>query len=130
MRMQEIVRGEVVVIRAKDRLTVETEAEFRQGVRRLLDGGQTRLVLDLAAVPAIDSCGLGAMVAGFVSARRRGGGLKLVNASRHHLHLLAVTKLITVFELFDSEEEAVRSLTAFGRRKTAEPGAGEAAAKV
>jgi anti-sigma B factor antagonist len=128
--MKEFVRGDVVIISPKDRLTVETEEEFRRAVRRLLDGGQTRLLLDLATVPAIDSCGLGAMIAGFVSARRRGGALKLVNASGHHVHLLAVTKLVTVFELFDSEEEAVRSFMALGRRKPTDPGAGEAAAKI
>ena len=130
MRMKEAVRGDVVIISPKDRLTVETEEEFRRAVRRLLDGGQTRLVLDLATVPAIDSCGLGAMIASFVSARRRGGALKLANATGYHVHLLKVTRLVTVFELFDSEDEAARSFATFGYRKTGDKGTGEAAAKV
>ena len=129
MNMKETVRGDVVILKPKDRLTVETEAEFREAVRRLLDGGKTRLVLDLATVPAIDSCGLGAMIEGYISARRRGGAMKLVNASGHHVHLLAVTKLVTVFEMFDSEAEAARSFVSFGRHKNGDTGTGEAAAK-
>ena len=109
MRIDEVVRGEVVIMRPKGRLTLETEGEFREAVRRLFDIGRTRLVLDLANVPYVDSCGLGAMIQEFISARRRGGGLKLLNVCGHIRHLLAVTKLLTVFETFESEDAAARS---------------------
>jgi anti-sigma B factor antagonist len=117
MKIEEVVRGDVVVVRPKGRLTVETEEELREAVRRLFDAGWTRLVLDLASVRFIDSCGLGAIIHGYISARRRGGGLKLLNVSRHNVHLLAITKLLTVFETFDSEDEAIRSYSPKGSRQ-------------
>ena len=116
MRIDEVVRGEVVIMRPKGRLTLETEGEFREAVRRLFDIGRTRLVLDLANVPYVDSCGLGAMIQEFISARRRGGGLKLLNVCGHIRHLLAVTKLLTVFETFESEDAAARSFFERGPR--------------
>jgi anti-sigma B factor antagonist len=105
MRIEETVRGNVVIIEPKGRLTVEIEEEFRETVRRLLESGRTRLVLNLANVPSIDSCGLGAIVHGCVSARRRGGDIKLLKVSGRNHHLLAITKLLTVFETYDSEDE-------------------------
>jgi anti-sigma B factor antagonist len=89
-----------------------------------------RLVLDLASVPAIDRCGLGAMIEGHISAPPPRRGLKLLNVSGHNVHLLAVTKLVTLFEMFDSEEEAARSFAAFGRRRTGDTRTVESAAKV
>jgi anti-sigma B factor antagonist len=112
MRIGETIRGDVVIIEPKGRLTVETEQEFRETVRRQFDAGRTRLVLNLADVPYIDSCGLGAMTQEYISARRRGGDLKLLNLSGRNRHLLTLTKLVTVFETYDSEEEAARSFGA------------------
>jgi anti-sigma B factor antagonist len=104
--------GDVVIVEPKGRLTVETEAEFVQAVRRLLDAGQIRLVLNLADVPYIDSAGLGAIAHTYTSAWRRGGEMKLLNVVARNRQLLNVTKLLSVFEVFESEDEAVRS---FGR---------------
>jgi anti-sigma B factor antagonist len=112
MRIEETVRGDVVIIEPKGRLTVEIEEQFRETVRRLLESGRTRLVLNLANVPSIDSCGLGAIVQGYISARRRGGDLKLLNVSGRNHHLLTITKLLTVFETYDSEDEVGRSFGA------------------
>jgi anti-sigma B factor antagonist len=110
MRIEETVRGNVVIIEPKGRLTVEIEEQFRDTVRRLLESGRTRLVLNLANVPSIDSCGLGAIVQGYISARRRGGDLKLLNVSGRNHHLLTITKLLTVFETYDSEDEVEAQL--------------------
>ncbi|OFV92507.1 MAG: hypothetical protein A3G76_14020 [Acidobacteria bacterium RIFCSPLOWO2_12_FULL_65_11] len=109
MTIEETVRGNVVFIEPKGRLTVETEEEFRGTVRQLLETGWTRLVLNLADVPYIDSCGLGAIAQEYISARRRGGDLKLLNVAGRNHHLLTLTKLVTVFETYDSEDEAARS---------------------
>lgn len=109
MRIHETVRNGVVVLAPRGRITVETEAEFSQAVRRLIETGQTRLVLNLAEVSSIDSCGLGAIAQAYVSAWLRGGTLKLANVARRNYRLLSVTRLDTVFEVFDSEEEAVGS---------------------
>ena len=112
MWVNERICNDVVFIEPKGRLTVETEAEFVGAVKRLLDAGRTRLVLNLADVPYIDSSGLGAMAQTYTSAWRRGGDLKLLNVTARNRQLLTVTKLLTVFEVFESEEEAVRSFVA------------------
>lgn len=112
MKIEETVRGDVVIIEPKGRLTVETEEQFTEAVRRHLDAGRTSLVLNLANVPLIDSCGLGAMTQGHISARRRGGDLRLMNVGGRNLQLLTVTKLVTVFETYDSAEEAALSFGA------------------
>jgi anti-sigma B factor antagonist len=112
MRIDETIRHDVVFIEPKGQVTLDTEAQFRQTVRRHFDAGRTRLVLNLAEVPYIDSCGLGAIAQEYISARRRGGDLKLLNVSGRNHHLLVLTKLLTVFETFDSAEEAARSFGA------------------
>ena len=63
----------VVVLELTERLTVETEADLKEAVHRQLDAGRPHLVLDLARVPYVDSCGLGTMVQAYVSAHRAGG---------------------------------------------------------
>jgi anti-sigma B factor antagonist len=112
MTIEETVYGNVVIIEPKGRLTVEIEEQFRDTVRRLLESGRARLVLNLASVPYIDSCGLGAIVQAYVSARRHGGDLKLLNVSGRNHRLLTITKLLTVFETYDSEDEVGRSFGA------------------
>jgi len=109
MRIEERVCDDVLIIEPKGRLTIETESEFVAAVRRALDAGHARLVLNLADVPYIDSSGLGSIAHAYTSAWRRGGDLKLLNVGRRNLQLLTITKLATVFELFESEAEAVRS---------------------
>lgn len=129
MRIHEPVHNGVVVIEPQGRLTVETETQFRQAVRRLIDAGWTRLVLNLADVPSIDSCGLGAIAQAYVSAKCRGGTLKLANVARRNYHLLSVTKLNTVFEVFDSEEEAARSFGVTGQGSPSDGGEAYAAGR-
>jgi anti-sigma B factor antagonist len=109
MRVDHCIRNGVVIISPRGRLTVETEAQFVQIVRQILNDGRTRLVLNLADVPYIDSSGLGAIAQAYTSAWRRGGELKLLHVKHRNRHLLTVTRLISVFEVFDSEDEAVRS---------------------
>jgi anti-anti-sigma factor len=109
MWVNERALDEVVIIEPKGRLTVETEAEFVLAVRRLLDAGRNRLVLDLADVPYIDSSGLGAIAYAYTSAWRRGGELKLLNVRGRNRRVLMVTKLLTVFDVFEAEDEAIRS---------------------
>jgi anti-sigma B factor antagonist len=90
----------VVILELTDRLTVETEAELKDAVRRQLDAGRRHLVLDLARVPYVDSCGLGTMVQAYVSAHRMGGSVKLLNVGQRVRQLLTITRLMTVFELY------------------------------
>jgi len=102
----------IAVLEPKGRLTLETQPEFTKAVRRLFDAGHIRLVLDLAAVPYIDSCGLGAIAHAYVSARRRGGDLKLLHVRDRNLRILTITKLLTVFDVCESDHEVIRGFDA------------------
>ena len=75
----------------------------------MLTAGKKKLVLNLEGVPYIDSAGLGEIVRTFTTVSRQGGSLKLLNLTKRIEDLLAITKLLTVFETFDSEAEAVQS---------------------
>ena len=81
-------------------------------VRRLVHEGYSRVVLDLARVRYVDSAGLGDLVQAVSAARTRGGAIKLVNVTTRLNDLLVVTKLLTVFECLDQEDEAVASFAA------------------
>lgn len=109
MTINESRLGEIVVIAPDGRLTVETESEFSGAVKRTLAAGHKFLVLDLADVPYIDSCGLGAIAQAYVGACRRGGTMKLANVGGRTWRLLRITQLLTVFEVYDSIEAAGRS---------------------
>lgn len=109
MIINEDRRGEIVIIAPSGRLTVETEEEFSAAVKRTLAAGHEYLILDLQAVPYIDSCGLGAIAQVYVGACRRGGTVKLANVAGRNWRLLRITRLLTVFEVYDSVEAAARS---------------------
>ena len=74
--------------------------------------GRKQLVLNLADVPYIDSAGLGEVVRTFTTVSRQGGNLKLLNLTKRITDLLAITKLLTVFDTYDSEQDAVQSFSA------------------
>jgi len=107
VQVLEHLYSNVVVLELTERLTVETEADLKDAVRRQLDAGRRHLVLDLARVPYVDSCGLGTMVQAYVSAHRAGGWVKLRNVTPRVHHLLTITRLTTVFEFFQPGMRAV-----------------------
>jgi anti-sigma B factor antagonist len=109
MTIHNNLRGNVTIIAPSGRLTVETEAEVAAVVRRAFAAGTPHLVLDLAEVAYIDSCGLGLIAQTYVSAFRRGGTVKLANVNGRNRRLLTITKLLPVFEVFNDVDEAVRS---------------------
>ncbi len=91
-------------------LTVgDAATALRTTLREIVSAGGSNVVLNLAAVDYIDSTGLGAMVVCFTTLRKSGGRLVLLNLIRRHLELLVITKLSTVFEIFDDEQDAVNS---------------------
>jgi anti-sigma B factor antagonist len=100
----------VVILDCHGRLTVgDSATALRDRLRQLAAEGHTRIILNLAEVDYIDSTGLGTLVICFTSLRKAGGGLHLLNVSRRNIELLILTKLATVFELFDDEQNAVNS---------------------
>lgn len=86
----------------------DESALLRDTVKKLI-GENSRIVLNLAGISYIDSGGLGTLVALYTTARNAGGAVKLANLTQRVGDLLQVTKLVTVFETFDSEQEAVDS---------------------
>ncbi len=100
----------VVLLDVKGRLTVGPAAvALRDYLRELAASGKTNVVLNLAEVDYIDSTGLGNLVVCYTSLRKAGGRMRLLNVNRRNIELLVLTKLTTVFELFDDEQSAVNS---------------------
>jgi anti-sigma B factor antagonist len=101
---------DVEVVEVSGRIELgEGSAAIREVVRDLLARGRKKIVLDLADVDYIDSAGLGALVSAFTSVRNEGGDLKLVYLTKKVQDLLQMTKLYTVFEIFDDETAAIKS---------------------
>ncbi len=107
MQVLEHVYPNVVILELTERLTLETEVDLRDAVRRQLDAGRRHIVLDLARAPYVDSCGLGTMVQAYVSAHRAGGSVRLLNVGQRVRQLLTITRLLTVFELYQPEAKAI-----------------------
>ncbi len=102
--------GDVTVMDAAGRVTLgEGASAFRDAIRSFAAKGDKKLLLNLADVSYIDSSGIGEMVSGFTTVTNGGGQLKLVGLSKRVKDLLQITKLYTVFEVYDDEAEAVRS---------------------
>lgn len=89
----------------------EETVALREKVKGLLAAGKKKIVLDLKNVTMIDSSGLGALVTAHTSAKSSGATLRLCNLGSRTNELLQMTRLVTVFEVSDSEAEAVRAMT-------------------
>lgn len=87
----------------------EETSKLRESVKKLVADGKKKLVLDMKNVTMIDSSGLGALVAAYSSAKSGGASLRLCNLGAHFNQLLQITKLLTVFEVAKTEQDAVRS---------------------
>jgi len=87
----------------------EGDMQIKERIRDLLSDGQRKILLNLGDVSYIDSAGLGALISTYATVKREGGQLKLVNLTKRVQDLLAITKLITVFDTFDTEKEALDS---------------------
>ena len=102
--------GDVTVIDAAGRITLgDGASSFRDTIRDLAAKGNKKLLLNLADVSYIDSSGIGEMVSGFTTVTNNGGQLKLLGLSKRVKDLLQITKLYTVFDVFDDETTAIRS---------------------
>jgi len=100
----------ILILDLKGRLTAgEETAVLREKLRSEAAAGRKNVILNLAEVDYIDSTGLGTMVICYTSLEKAGGKLKLLNLNRRNIELLVLTKLSTVFELFNDEQDAVNS---------------------
>jgi len=110
LEITERAAGDVVVLELKGRMVLEGgELALKAYVDRLVQEGRRKIVLDLRGVSYIDSAGLGMLVAKYASVRRNGGDVRLVHVTERSNRLLSITKLVTVFRMFESEAEAVAS---------------------
>ena len=113
MQIEERNVGDVVVLDLKGKITLgEGDELLKDKVNSLVNQGHKKVILNLADVPYIDSAGLGEVVRTYTTVSRQGGSLKLLNLTKRITDLLSITKLLTVFETFDSENDAVRSFAA------------------
>jgi anti-sigma B factor antagonist len=113
MQIDERAVGDVIVLDLKGKITLGKGDELlKDKVNSVVNQGHKKIVLNLAEVPYIDSAGLGEIVRTFTTVSRQGGNLKLLNLTKRITDLLAITKLLTVFETFDTENDAIRSFSA------------------
>jgi anti-sigma B factor antagonist len=102
---------DVVILDLSGRITMgEGTLVLRNQIQKLLDSGDRKFLLNLTDVDYIDSSGLGELVTSFTTVRNQSGMLKLLNLTRRVHDLLQITKLLTVFETFTSEAEALKSM--------------------
>ena len=110
MDIQERVVDGVSVLDLSGKIVLgEGDGQIRDRIKDLLSDGQRRILLNLGDINYIDSAGLGALISSYTTTKREGGQLKLVNLTKRIQDLLAITKLITVFDTYDDEKEALGS---------------------
>ena len=113
MQITERSVGDVMVLDIKGKITLgEGDEQLKDKVNSLVNQGQRKMVLNLSEVPYLDSAGLGEVVRAYTTVSRQGGSLKLLNLTKRITDLLSITKLLTVFDTFDAEDEAIRSFSA------------------
>ena len=110
MRMGEKEQAGVMVLMPKGKIMGGPDAgAVKERLHQLIDEGKKKVVVDLSGVSWMNSSGLGILIGGLTTMRNAGGDLKLAGTTDKVQNLLMVTKLITIFESFDTVEEAVTS---------------------
>jgi anti-sigma B factor antagonist len=113
MQIEERAVGDVVVLDLKGKVTLGGGDELlKDKVNSLVNQGKKKIILNLEGVPYVDSAGLGEIVRTYTTVSRQGGSLKLLNLTKRITDLLSITKLLTVFDTYDSESDAVKSFAA------------------
>ena len=113
MQIEERVVDDVTILDLKGKMTLgEGDELLKDKINSLLAAGKKKLLLNLESVPYIDSAGLGEVVRTYTTVSRQGGSLKLLNLTKRIEDLLSITKLLTVFDTYDSEADAVKSFSA------------------
>ena len=112
MQIEERSIGDVVVLDLKGKITLgEGDELLKDKVNSLVNQGRRKILLNFGEVPYVDSAGLGEIVRTYTTVSRQGGSLKLLNLTKRITDLLAITKLLTVFETFDAESDAIKSFS-------------------
>ena len=109
MNIKERKLNDVTVLDLDGKFVLGEHAQFKQRVAAIIESGGRKLIVNLEKVSFMDSSGLGELISGYTAMRRVSGNIKLLNLNSRLNQLLIITKLITVFETFDSEAAAVTS---------------------
>jgi len=110
LKIVERQAGDVTILDLEGKITIgEGSVALRTVVRHLLSEGKKKILLNLGGVSYIDSSGIGELVSSFTTVSKEGGSLKLLNLTQKVQDLLAITKLLTVFDVYENEDEALAS---------------------
>ena len=107
--------GDVAVLELKGRIRISGGTlALHKSIRCLVEEGKTKVLLNLAGVTHIDSTGLGELISSCVTMSNKGGQIKLVHLTERLQDIMTITKLLTVFDVYDNEADALASFTAHG----------------
>jgi anti-sigma B factor antagonist len=110
LNISERQAGDVTVLDMSGKITIgEGSVALRTAVRRLLEEGKKRILLNVGGVSYIDSSGIGELVSSYTAINKEAGQLKLLNLTQKIRDLLTITKLLTVFDVYETEAEALNS---------------------
>jgi anti-sigma B factor antagonist len=114
MQLEQRIVGQVAIVKITGDITLNKGGDvlLKDKVQSLLQQGQKNIVLDMSGVSYVDSAGLGEMVQAYATTKNRGGALKLLNVTKRLKDLLVVTKLLTVFDTYEVEADALASFGA------------------
>jgi anti-sigma B factor antagonist len=100
----------VSVVELEGRIVLgEESTSFREKLKSMVAEGKKKIVLNMAEVKYIDSAGLGALVAAHISAKNQGASVRLCNLGKKFHEVMQITKLLTVFDVYDTEAAAISS---------------------
>ena len=109
---EQVIGGTLVMTLSGQVRLGEESTQLRNKIKGAIGQGHKNLVLDLGDVSYVDSAGLGTLVSAYTTASNQGGSVKLANLTRRLNEQLSITKLVTVFDVFESVDEAVKSFSA------------------
>jgi anti-sigma B factor antagonist len=114
MQLEERTSGDVIIVTVTGDITLNKGGDvmLKDKIQSLLQQGRKKILLDLGNVSYVDSAGLGQLVQVYATTKHHGGSLKIVNLTKRLKDLLVVSKLLTVFDSYESEREAVASFGA------------------
>ena len=104
--------GDVTILDLKGKITIGAgDVQLRNAVQEVMNGGATKVLINMAGVSTIDSSGIGELVSAYTTATNRGAKLKLMNLPAKVSDILTITQLITVFDVYDSEAEGIKAFS-------------------
>ena len=110
LNIRERQAGDVTILDLEGKITIgEGSVSLRGAIRRLVEEGKRKILLNLAGVGYVDSSGIGELVSSFTTISSKGGQLKLLNLTQKIQDLLTITKLLTVFDVYEDEATALNS---------------------